>query len=209
MLQKIFNRSISVYVSGRTDAHVHAIAQTFSFNVKKIKIKPQVLLLALRKLSPSDIYFVKVKENDAMFHARFNTKNKTYQYVVNFDKYDVFKANYELFYPTKINLPLLKKGAKLFVGEHDFKSFTTSVFENTVRKINYIHFKKNQSKLFIIVNGNGFLRNMVRMIVGSLLDLNENKKTLNDLKKLLKEPAKGNAITKARACGLYLLKVNY
>jgi tRNA pseudouridine38-40 synthase len=185
------------------------VAQIFSFNVKKSKIQPYPLLKALRNLSPDDIYFVKVKVNEGMFHARFNAKNKTYQYVINNGKFDLFRDKYELFYSNKINLPLLKKGAKLLIGTHDFKSFSTSELTDTIRTINYIKFKKNKNHLYITINGNGFLRNMVRMIIGSLLDLNVNKKTLDDFKQLLKEPKKGSAISKAKAGGLYLLKVNY
>jgi tRNA pseudouridine38-40 synthase len=209
ILARIFDQPVNIYGSGRTDAYVHAIAQTFSFSVKKTKIKPYALLKALRTIGPNDIYFVKVKTNEGMFHARFNAKNKTYQYVINNGKFDLFRNNYELFYPTKINLALLKKGSKLLIGTHDFKSFSTSELEDTTRTINYIKFKKNKNYLFITINGNGFLRNMVRMIVGSLLDLNENKKTIDDFKRLLNEPKKGSAITKVKAAGLYLVKVNY
>jgi tRNA pseudouridine38-40 synthase len=172
-------------------------------------MKVSALLIALRNLSPSDIYFVKAKVNDGMFHARFHAQNKTYQYVINNGSYDVFKNNYELFYPDKIKLPLLKKGSKLLIGSHDFKSFSTSDLNDTIRKINYIRFKQINHHLFININGDGFLRNMVRMIIGALLDLNEGKKSLLDIKKLLEYPKKGSAISKTKACGLYLLKVNY
>jgi tRNA pseudouridine38-40 synthase len=82
------------------------LAQTFSFNVKKSQFKPYPLLKALRSFSPNDIYFTKVKMNDGMFHARFNAKNKTYQYVINNGKFNLFKNKYEYFYPNKIDLPL-------------------------------------------------------------------------------------------------------
>jgi tRNA pseudouridine38-40 synthase len=209
ILQKIFNQPVPIHGSGRTDAYVHAIEQAFSFNVKKSKIQPHALLKGLRNLSPDDVYFIKVKVNEGMFHARFNAKNKTYQYVINNGKFNLFQNKYELFYPYQINLPLLKKGAKLLLHAHDFKSFSTSDLEDTIRTINYIKFKKNKNYLYITINGNGFLRNMVRMIVGSLLDLNETKKTLNTFKELLDRPKKGAAVTKAKAGGLYLLKVNY
>jgi tRNA pseudouridine38-40 synthase len=209
IIKKIFDQNITIQCSGRTDAYVHAIGQTFSFNVKKSKINPKALLLALRSSGPTDIYFVNVKQVDGMFNARFSAKNKTYQYVINTSKYDLFKTNYELYYPTKINLTLLKKASKLLVGEHDFKSFSTSELDNTIRKINYIKFKKTKTHLLVEVNGNGFLRNMVRMIIGSFIDLNEGKKTILDIKNLLANPQKGSAINKIQAKGLYLIKVNY
>jgi tRNA pseudouridine38-40 synthase len=209
ILKKVFDQPITIHSSGRTDAYVHAIGQTFSFNVKKSQIQPKSLIVALRNLSPSDIYFTKIQINEGMFHARFNAKNKTYQYIINLGNYDLFRSRYELFYKKPIKLPLLKKAAKLLIGTHDFKSFSTSELPDTVRTINYIKFKKTKQGLLITVNGNGFLRNMVRMIVGSLLDLNENKKTIADFQQLLAKPAKGSAITKAKGCGLYLMKVNY
>jgi tRNA pseudouridine38-40 synthase len=144
-----------------------------------------------------------------MFHARFSAHNKTYQYVVNTGDYNVFKSRYELFYNRPIDLKLLKKTSKLFIGTHDFKSFSTSILDDTIRTINYIKFKSLNNSLIITINGDGFLRNMVRMIIGSLLDVNEHKKTMEHVAQLLKDPFKGSAITKVNGCGLYLLKVNY
>jgi tRNA pseudouridine38-40 synthase len=106
IIKKIFNQNITIQCSGRTDAYVHAIGQTFSFNIKKSKITPKTLLTALRSSGPSDIYFIKVKQVDSMFNARFSAKNKTYQYVINTSEFDLFRANYELYYSKKINLPL-------------------------------------------------------------------------------------------------------
>ncbi|MDR1991223.1 MAG: tRNA pseudouridine(38-40) synthase TruA [Mycoplasmataceae bacterium] len=209
IIYRIFKQPITIHASGRTDAYVHAYGQVFSFNAKKSPIKPNHLLSALRNLSPTDIYFVKVKVNKSMFHARFSAHNKTYQYVVNTGDYNVFKSRYELFYNRPIDLKLLKKTSKLFIGTHDFKSFSTSILDDTIRTINYIKFKSLNNSLIITINGDGFLRNMVRMIIGSLLDVNEHKKTMEHVAQLLKDPFKGSAITKVNGCGLYLLKVNY
>jgi tRNA pseudouridine38-40 synthase len=188
---------------------VHAIEQTFSFKTKKIKLKPSILLQALRSLSPEDIYFKSVCEVDGMFHARFSAHSKIYKYEIDTKNYDVFKNNYVLFYPHKINLKSMKQAAKLLVGKHDFKSFSSSDLEDTIREVYQINFKHTANHLTIIVKANGFLRNMVRMIVGTLLDVNEHKKQLSDINQLLNNPKKGSSISKAKAAGLYLYKVNY
>ncbi|MDR0825801.1 MAG: tRNA pseudouridine(38-40) synthase TruA [Mycoplasmataceae bacterium] len=209
IIKQIFKKDITVYASGRTDAYVHALAQTFSFKTNKNVLKPKILLKALQNLAPQDIQFASVKEVDGMFNARFSSKSKTYRYAINLGKPDVFKKDYQFDYDHKLNLPLIKKATKLLVGEHNFKSFSTSELEQTTRTIYNIKICKSNKILLIEITGNGFLRNMVRMLVGSLLDLNEGKKTLNDIKLLLANPKKGSAISKAKACGLYLVKVKY
>ncbi|GHU34802.1 hypothetical protein FACS1894166_12670 [Bacilli bacterium] len=144
-----------------------------------------------------------------MFNARFSSKNKTYRYIINLGKPNVFKQNYQLDYNHKLNLPLLREGIKVFVGKHNFKSFSTSELDDAQRIIYDFKIVKTGDILTLEVTGSGFLRNMVRMLVGSLLDINENKKTLDDIKILLANPKKGSAISKAKACGLYLVKVKY
>jgi tRNA pseudouridine38-40 synthase len=209
ILKQIHKESISINASGRTDAFVHALEQTFSFKSKKIKLKPNILLQALRNLSPDDIYFKSVREVDGMFHARFSAHSKIYKYEIDTKHYDVFKNNYVLFYPHKINLQLMKQATKLLIGKHDFKSFSTSDLEDTIREVYQINLKHTNNHLTITVKANGFLRNMVRMLVGTLLDINEHKKQLSDINQLLNSPKKGSSISKAKACGLYLYKVNY
>jgi tRNA pseudouridine38-40 synthase len=114
-----------------------------------------------------------------------------------------------LYYTHNINLPLIKKTAKLFIGKHNFKSFSTSELDDTIRIISSITFQKLNNHLTITIKANGFLRNMVRMIVGALLDVNERKKNIEQIKELLNNPEKGSSITKVKGCGLYLYKVNY
>jgi len=155
------------------------------------------------------LHFKKVDIVDEKFSARFNAKDKTYLYVLNTKKFNVFKHNYCYFYSQKIHLYKLRKASKILLGKHNFLSFSTSELDDTIRTINFIKIKKYHDQYLIFINGNGFLRNMVRMIVGCLLDVNENKKSINDLILLLNNPKKGSAITKLNGCGLYLYKVNY
>lgn len=175
-LKQVFDEQINIFCSGRTDAFVHAKEQYFNFHTRK-EWKTKNLQMALNNVLPNDIVVNKIKIVDKKFHARFCAKSKTYVYVIN-TRFNIFKQNYELFYPKKINLEKIKQIAKEFIGKHDFLSFSRSTIIDTQRTINFIRIKKDKTRINIHINGNGFLRNMVRMIVGSLLDVNENKKQL-------------------------------
>jgi tRNA pseudouridine38-40 synthase len=159
-------------------------------------------------MSPIDILFKEVKIVNDKFHARFSAKYKTYIYLISSID-EIFKRNYQFFYEHKINIIKIKKAMKLFIGNHDFKSFSTSVLDNSIRTISKFNIKKRKHMYVFSITGNGFLRNMVRMILGSLLDINENKKNINDITKLLSNPKKGSSIAKVPGCGLYLKEVKY
>ena len=164
---------------------------------------------AINDLLPKSIRIKSVKIVNDNFNAQHFALNKTYKYVINTASYDLFNNDYLYNYNKKINVSLLKKASKALLGKHDFLSFSTSELKDTIRIINSISFKKDKNLLIIRINGNGFLRNQVRMIVGSLLDINENKKDKNSLEVLLTNPKKGSCIRKAPGSGLYLEKINY
>ena len=208
-LSSIYKKKINIVGSGRTDAKVHAIHQYFNFHENEINLSIDKLKNALKYKIPTDIKINNIEVVDDNFNARYNVKNKTYLYLINTNEFDLFKNNYLLNYNKPIDLNLWNKAKVLFVGTHDFLSFSKSTLVNTTRTINEIKILNNKGLVKIYINGNGFLRNMVRMIVGSLIDLNENKKSLSDIKRLISNPKKGSAITLANPCGLYLYKVNY
>ncbi len=208
-LNRLLNKKIPIYGSGRTDSYVHALNQVFSFSYDGQLMDFDNFVIALNNLLPKSIRIKSIKKINDKFNARFNAKSKTYIYVINQGEFDLFHNDYFYNYNKKINIRKIKKGAKLLIGKHNFLSFSTSTLNDTTRTINYIKISKKQNNVLIKVNGNGFLRNQVRMIVGSLLDFNEDKKTLDDFKNLLKNPQKGSCITKAPGCGLYLYKVEY
>lgn len=208
-LQRLLNKKIAIYGSGRTDAYVHAINQVFSFSYDGALMETSNFIIAINNLLPKTIRIKSIEKVNNKFNARFNAKSKTYVYVVNQGKYSIFENNYFYNYNKRIKIHKIKKSAKLLIGKHNFLSFSTSTLENTTRTINFIKIYKKKNRVFFVINGDGFLRNQVRMIVGSLLDFNEDKKTLNDFDNLLKNPHKGACITKAPGCGLYLYKVEY
>jgi len=207
-LSTIFNEKIKVNASGRTDAHVHAYNQVINFKSKK-DIENVKLLRSLNEMLPNDIIIKDVEHVNKNFHARFSAKLKEYIYKICTDKFKIHENDYVLLYDKPISISKLKKVAKLFVGKHNFLSFSVSDIKDTVREIKKINIVQKKEYIFISVIGDGFLRNMVRMLVGAMLDFNEGKKSLEDIKKLLSNPKKGSSITKVRASGLYLNYVKY
>jgi tRNA pseudouridine38-40 synthase len=172
-------------------------------------MKPKEICNSLNRILPNDIFIKSIKLVDDLFNARFSAKSKTYIYKISNDVNGVFINNYTLKYNKPLNIKKMKQAANLLIGKHNFLSFSISEVEDTVRVIKSIKITNNGSVTLITITGNGFLRAMVRMIVGMLLDVNENKKTLDDVKNLLSNPKKGSSITKVKACGLYLNKVKY
>ncbi|MGL5630636.1 MAG: tRNA pseudouridine(38-40) synthase TruA [Mycoplasmoidaceae bacterium] len=206
-LEFIFRQKIKVNSSGRTDRYVHAIGQVINFKTD-VYIKKNNLIIALNNQLPNDIRIKLIEEVDINFHARFMTKSKTYMYVINNGNYDLFRRNYELFVKTKINIELLKKTAEKFVGTHNFSSFSTTKKMSKIRTIKKIEIIDSSNNLiFIKITADGFLKYMVRMIIGKLIQINFGKE--DNISYLLNNPKKGSSLYKEKSHALYLLNVEY
>lgn len=209
VLRKVLNENILIVGVSRTDRGVHANSFYFHFDCEKV-LDTEKLKVSLNKLISNDIYFKNITIVNEDFHARYSVKSKEYVYVINMGEYNPTRRNYELEYNKKINIKLLKKASKYLVGEHDFKSFTSdSMGKNTVRRINYIKFKKNKELLIISIEANGFLKYMIRNIIGLFLEINENKKTPIMTKEILESKDRTKLGIKAPSSGLYLNKIKY
>lgn len=209
VLRKVLNENILIVGASRTDRGVHANSFYFHFDCEKV-LDTEKLKISLNKLISNDIYFKNITIVNEDFHARYSVKSKEYVYVINMGEYNPTRRNYELEYNKKINIKLLKKASKYLVGEHDFKSFTSdSMGKNTIRRINYIKFKKNKELLIISIEANGFLKYMIRNIIGLFLEINENKKTPIMTKEILESKDRTKLGIKAPSSGLYLNKIKY
>lgn len=211
VLFKIFHEKIRIIMSSRTDAGVHAKYQVFHFDSNQEKDLGK-LKYSFNSLLPKDIHVSDIKKVSEKFHARYSVKKKTYEYLINVGEYDVFLDGYayQCFY--KLDLDLMKKGAKLFEGTHDFSSFNTSSlkqYPNQVRNIYEFKITKKANIIKITVTSTGFLRNMVRIMVGTLIDLGRGLKTLDDIKDMLERPQKNTRRFNADPNGLYLKKIFY
>ena len=199
-----------IYPSGRTDSGVHAIGQVFHFDTD-IVMKEENMRNAINSRLPKDIYIKKVEIVSEDFHARFSVLKKEYHYYIDFGEFDPLKRNYRYYFPyKKIDRNLLYQASQIFVGEHDFKSFTKNKdLTDTTRIIYSIDFVWENDLLCIKIVGNGFMHNMVRILVAMWLECSRGKYSLSDLKTILEEKNRVFAPKTAPASGLYLYKVYY
>ena len=210
-LKKVFQKNIRIVLSSRTDAGVHAKGQVFHFDIDK-KIDEYKLKGGLNANLPKDIHIIKVQKVSDDFHARYSVKSKTYEYIINTGEYDVFLNNYAYQCRYELDINKIKKCAKLFEGKHDFSSFNTSTYKEKPNQVRTIHEFKVIQKGKIIkikVTGDGFLRNMVRIMVGSLIEVGRGKKEIAEIKDMLKNPKKDTRRYNISPSGLYLVKIKY
>ncbi|MDQ0514325.1 tRNA pseudouridine38-40 synthase [Mycoplasmoides fastidiosum] len=208
-LSFLFQQDIKLLASGRTDALVHAYHQVCSFRVKgPTPISPVNIYQFLQKTAP-DIHILRVNLVDNSFHAQKSVRSKTYQYIIQ-KQFDLTKVHLTYLYDGPIDVLKLQRCLDLFVGTHDFYSFTTSPNQtSTIRTINWIKVKTTKTQIIISINGNGFMRYMVRMLVGSAFMYATNKIHLSSVQAKLIQPQKGSAIYKMPGSGLYLKKIYY
>lgn len=210
-LDKILNTEINIYASGRTDAGVHAYGQVFHFDLFK-EVDLDKLKYSLNCVLPSDISIVSLEEVDDDFHARFNASMKHYRYILSFKEKDplFFEYEYNCLYETDINK--LIKCLELFKGEHNFKNFTSKEDDedNFVRNIYEIKTSYKNDKFIIDIKGDGFMRYMIRNIVGTSLAVAWGKEDISYVKEKLKDESERSISPyKAPPQGLYLMEVKY
>lgn len=206
------NKQVLVSASGRTDAHVHALGQRAHFDLD-ISILPDDLKRALNSLLPPDIYVTNVEVVNNDFHARFDVKTKEYMYIINLGEYNPMERNHVYQYNKNLNIDYIEKAIPYLVGEHDFRSFTKVDEEKDdyVRTIKEIKVNFNSKSNYLTINfiGTGFLRYMVRNMVGTLIEIGEGKRTPESIIELLELKDRTKAGRTAPPEGLYLKNVIY
>lgn len=207
----INKRPTQVVASGRTDRGVHALGQVFHFE-NDFNIENEKLRFALNNTLPDDIEIITVKQVDNDFHARFSATSKEYHYYLNAGKYDLFQKDYINQYNFPLDYDLMLEAAKLFEGRHDFTAFNTTPLSekrNQIRTINKFEIEKKGDIYIFKIEGSSFLRHMVRMMVGMIVYIGDNKRKIEDLEKLLNREEGQLAPFNIEPNGLYLIKVNY
>ncbi|WP_128755914.1 tRNA pseudouridine(38-40) synthase TruA [Bacillus sp. LL01] len=200
-----------VSASGRTDAGVHAVGQVLHFD-SPLSIPEAAWQRAMNAHLPKDIWVNKVEAVDSAFHARFDVVKKEYRYKVSLAKdFNVFNRDHVFHYPFSLDMVPLREACKYFLGEHDFTSFCSAKteVEDKVRKIYSLEAVMEGEELEFRIVGNGFLYNMVRIIVGTLLEVGQGKKLPGDIFQILEAKNRGAAGKTAPAHGLYLWTVDY
>lgn len=211
-LGKIFKVPVSCVASGRTDAGVHAMRQVIHFDAPHDPSRIN-FVKAMEALLPDSIVVQSSELVGSEFHSLFSAKGKTYRYVISTHSVGpTFLRRYSHWYPYPFNLERLQSFASVLEGEHDFKSFQSAGTElpHTIRKITKAKWIQKRPHLYYFeITGNGFLKQMVRNLVGTQLYYMQKNKTPDDLKSLILARDRKQASYAAPSQGLFLVKVFY
>lgn len=210
-LQKLTGEKIQVIGASRTDSGVHALGNVAVFDTKTT-IPPQRIAMALNQRLPEDIVIVKSEEVAEDFHPRYCDCHKTYEYhIINTRIPIPTKRLTNYFVSYDLNIENMRQAASYLVGEHDFVSFCNvrTDVENTVRTITALDILKNGNEITIRITGNGFLYNMVRIIVGTLIRVGRGFYEPEKVKEILEAKNRKAAGVTAPPHGLMLVEIRY
>ncbi|OPX94163.1 MAG: tRNA pseudouridine synthase A [Syntrophorhabdus sp. PtaB.Bin006] len=210
-VETILDHEAKIYAAGRTDAGVHAQGQVVNFFTEK-PIDLSNLARGLNSMLPEDIRVRGASEADPSFHARYSAHNKTYVYRVLNSLYDSpFYTRYVWHVPRALDVEEMDKAMKLIRGEHDFSAFKKKdeVYHSSVRNVMRARVKKKGNLIYFVIEATGFLRYMVRNIVGTCMLIGLEKITGEDFRDILESRDREQAGPTAPAKGLCLQRISY
>lgn len=203
-------KNTKIIASGRTDAHVHANNQVAHADIS-VNITEDKLKRALNSLLPKDIYVKKTKIVSDDFHARFMVKKKEYIYILNMGEYNPIRKNYEYQFCKNLDIDKMKEAIKYIEGTHNFQNLSSNNIKekSTIKTIYSAKIEEDSNIVKFIFCGNGFLRYMVRIFVGVILEVGCNKLEPKDIKSIIEGKYNKNYKKVAPPEGLYLNNVEY
>lgn len=203
---------IRIQSAGRTDAGVHARGQVIHFDTS-MTIPEENWKRALNTLLPDDIYILSCENVTEDFHARFSAVSKEYRYeMITTPEPDIFKRHYASYFPGHLNLDKIRRACSYLEGTHDFTTFSSakaSVKGSRVRTLYQLELKETEDGICFIFKGNGFLYNMVRIMVSVLLDIGQGKREPEEIPKLIATKDRQQVGKTMPPQGLYLWKISY
>ena len=211
LLSRLLAQQVELAASGRTDAGVHARRQTCSFRADT-DLSAGELLALIRQHLPEDIGALSLAEAEPRFHARLSCREKTYVYFIwNSPAPNVFYRKYSYAWPEELNTDAMEQAAALLLGRHDFRSFcsVTKMKKSTVRELREITIRRRGPMLCLRFTGSGFLYNMVRILVGTLLEVGSGQRSAGDMLRVLEVRDRQAAGFTAPAQGLFLWEQKY
>lgn len=211
VISELVGEKIEIIGCSRTDAGVHALDQTANFKIG-LKLSEADIKSYLNHYLPQDIGITEVVAVPESFHARYLAKDKTYLYKIwNAEESNPFMRKFSMHVEKKLDIDKMKAAARHFIGEHDFTAFSNakSKKKSMVREIYSVDIKESESFINIRVCGNGFLYNMVRRMIGMLIEVGSGKIPADHIPEVLHAKERNQAGYLADACGLYLEKINY
>lgn len=211
VLSLMCGKDAEVIGAGRTDGGVHARGMTANVNLDT-ELSPEEIRDYLNRYLPDDIAVLEVKEASPRFHARYNAIGKTYQYTCyDGDVKPVFDRKYYTRLEEKPDVERMRQAAEVLMGEHDFRNFCVNprMKKSTVRLVDRIVIERDGGYIRFTFHGTGFLQNMVRIMVGTLLEVGCGRMTVEQVKEVLENPERQKAGPTAPAQGLCLMSVDY
>jgi tRNA pseudouridine38-40 synthase len=208
---EITRETLRVLSAGRTDAGVHALGQVVSLATEST-LPAADLHRALNAVLPQDVAIVAVEEAPENFHATHDAQRKTYRYQIHNGRTpDIFSRRYVWHYPQPLDAERMQAAARLLVGKHDFAAFESAGSErpDTVRKLFAVEVRRDADRITIEVTGDGFLYNMVRSIVGTLVEVGKGSREPQWVAEVLASCDRRRAGQTAPALGLFLVSVEY
>ena len=213
VLKKIFKQKIILFSAGRTDSGVHAREQSAHFDVKnKIQNIDKIIKSLNFFLNNKNISVIKIKNKKNNFHARYSAKERVYLYIIlNRSSPSALNKYREWHIRKKLDINLIKKGAKKLIGTHDFSTFRASncSSKSPIRTINEIIVRKQNDRIKLKFKSKSFLKNQVRSMVGCLKYIGEKKWNLKKFENIIIKQDRKKVAPPAPACGLYLEKIIY
>ncbi len=209
-ISKILRKQIMIIGAGRTDAGVHAKNYIAHFDINKTINKISDIIYKLNNFLPYDISIHNLYRVQNTIHSRYSALQRTYEYNITTKK-NPFIYNYSYYHKKIPDIKLMNKAAEQLYLFEDFTSFskTGSNVNNNICKIKYAKWYERDNKITFKIIANRFLRNMVRAIVGTLLDVGYNKININDFVNIIRSKNRSNAGFSVPAKGLFLIKIDY
>lgn len=211
VLSRMCGHEVEVIGAGRTDGGVHAEGMTANARLDT-ELQPEEIRDYMNRYLPDDIAVLEVREASPRFHARYNAIGKTYRYTC-FDGEvkPVFDRKYYARLEEKPDVERMQRAAELLKGEHDFRNFCVNprMKKSTVRRVDRIEIQREGGYIRFVIHGTGFLQNMVRIMVGTLLEVGYGRMTEEQVKAALENPDRQKAGPTAPAQGLCLMSVDY
>lgn len=213
ILTRRFGRNIEIDGASRTDAGVHALAQIANFHVADDEaVEPEELQKYINQYLPEDIVVTGVTAAGERFHSRLNATGKTYEYHLLRDgAYNVFARKYAWQMTAPLDIVAMREAAGHILGSHDFRSFCTKAAKkkSTVRTIRLLEIYETKDEIIIEIAGNGFLYNMVRILVGTLVEVGLGLRSPGEIPEIIDKKERRYAGETAPACGLFLKQIYY
>ncbi|WP_342758859.1 tRNA pseudouridine(38-40) synthase TruA [Kineothrix sedimenti] len=211
LLTKMCGRPVEVTGSGRTDAGVHALGQTANFHIDT-DMTPEEIMCYMNEYLPEDIAVIQAQEVSPRFHSRLNATGKTYCYrVLNSSVPHIFDRRYVYEVPESLDMEAMCLAAEILCGTHDYKAFTSTKKgkKSTVRTVEAITITRVGEEIRFTFKGNGFLYHMVRIMMGTLLEVGMHKREAAQIEKLFTSGRREEAGMLVPAKGLTLVEVHY